>query len=134
MTRPKCCRRIGRGPVTSCFQPETVTGEPCEEIVLTLDEFEALRLADYEGLYQEQAAARMNVSRQTFGRIVDSARGKMARMLVQGCTLRIRGGDVEMTSSPGLRCEQCDHYFEEPCDGDGRLACPKCKKMMNTKS
>ena len=53
----------------------------CGEVLLTLDEYEAIRLADLEGLYQEQAATRMNVSRQTFGRIVEAARRKVADVL-----------------------------------------------------
>jgi predicted DNA-binding protein (UPF0251 family) len=67
-----------------------------EEIVLLMDEFEAIRLADLEGLYQEQAAERMNVSRQTFGRIVEAARRKVAKALSDGLALRIEGGEVEM--------------------------------------
>ena len=61
-----------------------------------MDEFEAIRLADLEGLYQEQAAERMNVSRQTFGRIVEAARRKVAQALFDGLALRIEGGEVEM--------------------------------------
>ena len=66
------------------------------EIILALDDFEALRLADFEGLYQEQAAERMRISRQTFGRIVEAARQKVAQALIEGKTLSIEGGSVEM--------------------------------------
>lgn len=61
---------------------------------MSLDEFEALRLADLEGLYQEQAAEQMGVSRATFGRIVVAARHKVAQTLVHGRALRIEGGPV----------------------------------------
>ena len=61
-----------------------------------MDELEALRLADLESLYQEQAAGRMKVSRQTFGRIVESARRKVAEALVEGKALRIDGGAYEV--------------------------------------
>ena len=64
--------------------------------MLGIDELEALRLADLEGLYQEDAARQMNVSRQTFGRIVAAARKKVAEALVRGRSLRIEGGEVEM--------------------------------------
>jgi len=64
---------------------------------MSLDEFEALRLADLEGLYQEQAALRMNVSRPTFGRIIDSAHRKVAEVLVHGKALRIEGGPVHLS-------------------------------------
>ncbi len=72
-----------------------------EEVRMTLDEFEALRLADLEGLYQEQAAGQMKVSRPTFSRIIDSAHRKMADALVHGKALRIEGGPVQME---GRRC------------------------------
>ncbi len=68
---------------------------------MTLDEFEAMRLADLDGLYQEQAAEQMRVSRPTFSRIVDSAHRKMADVLVHGKALRIEGGPVQIT---GRRC------------------------------
>lgn len=72
-----------------------------DEITMTLDEFEALRLADLNGLYQEQAAAQMAISRPTFSRIVDAARRKVADALVHGKALRIEGGPVR---SDGYRC------------------------------
>ena len=61
---------------------------------MTLDEFESLRLADLEGLYQEEASARMKVSRSTFSRIVETARRKVADALVHGKVLGIEGGPV----------------------------------------
>ena len=76
------------------------------EVVLTLDEFEALRLADLEGLYQEDAAGRMAVSRPTFGRIVESARRKVAEALVLGKSMRIEGGSVLGAGGP-RRCPRC---------------------------
>jgi len=68
------------------------------EVVLSLDEAEALRLADLDGLYQQAAAQRMGVSRQTFGRIVESAHRKMADALLNGKTLRVEGGTVSIAS------------------------------------
>jgi uncharacterized protein len=67
-----------------------------EEILLTLDEFEALRLADLDGQYQAHAAAQMGVSRATFGRIAASAHRKVADALVHGHALRIEGGPIDM--------------------------------------
>jgi predicted DNA-binding protein (UPF0251 family) len=63
---------------------------------LTLDEFEAIKLADFEGLYQEQAAVKMDISRQTFGRIIDSAHRKIADVLINGKALKIAGGEVRV--------------------------------------
>jgi len=66
-----------------------------EEINLTLDELEAIRLADLEGLYQEDAAKKMNISRQTFGNIINSAHKKIADALLNAKALKIEGGTIE---------------------------------------
>jgi predicted DNA-binding protein (UPF0251 family) len=82
-------------PAARIFKPIGIPARELEQVVMTLDEFEAVRLADLDGLYQEQAAGRMKVSRPTFSRIVDSARRKMADALVHGKALRIEGGPVQ---------------------------------------
>ena len=66
-----------------------------EEVNLTLDELEAMRLADLAGLYQEDAARKMNISRQTFGNIINSAHKKIADVLLNAKALKIEGGIVE---------------------------------------
>jgi predicted DNA-binding protein (UPF0251 family) len=71
-----------------------------DEVVLALDEFEAIRLADLDGLYQEKAAAEMQVSRPTFSRIIESAHRKVADALVHGKALRIEGGSVTESERP----------------------------------
>ena len=91
MPRPKCCRNIGLKPEKDYFSPNGSNVSPDDEVELSLDEFEAFRLAHYEGLYQEQAAAMMKVSRPTFGRIIGSAHNKIADFLVNGKVLRISG-------------------------------------------
>lgn len=97
-----------------------------DEIELSIDEFEALRLADLEGLYQEEAAARMEVSRATFARIVAASRKKVATALVQGNALRIGGGPVAFAGERSFRCESCRHDWTLPF-GTGRPAgCPAC--------
>ncbi len=78
-----------------------------EQVALTIDEFEALRLADLEGLYQEQAAEQMNVSRQTFGRILEVAHKKVADALVHGKALSIEGGSFEVP--PEANTDQGGH-------------------------
>jgi len=93
--RPYCRRHIAGRPAARIFKPAGTHLSELEEVIMTLDEFEALRLADYEGLYQEQAAERMSVSRPTFGRILEAARRKTAEALVFGKSLRIEGGPVD---------------------------------------
>lgn len=127
MARPKHCRRIEALPNCTLFKPAGIPSRSLTEIVLTVDEFEALRLADHQGLYQEQAAGEMKVSRQTFGRIVESARKKVARALVEGCILKIEGGKIEMAEMRVFECAACEHVWEVPF-GTGRPAeCPTCQ-------
>lgn len=97
-----------------------------EEVALSVDELEALRLADLEGLYQDAAAARMGVSRPTFARIVEASRGKVAEALVHGRALRIAGGPVAFVGQRLFRCEVCRHEWSLPF-GTGRPeGCPSC--------
>lgn len=127
MARPKHCRRIKALPNCTLFKPAGIPSRSLTEIILTVDEFEALRLADHQGLYQEQAAGQMSVSRQTFGRIVESARKKVAQALVEGCVLRIEGGKIEMAEIRIFECAECGHVWEVPF-GTGRPAeCPTCQ-------
>jgi predicted DNA-binding protein (UPF0251 family) len=113
-------------PPQTHFKPRGVPVSQLEEIRLSVDELEALRLADLEGLYQEEAAARMNVSRPTFGRIVEAARRKVAEVLVKGRALRIEGGVVETPALRQFACARCRHRWPEPF-GTGRpKACPAC--------
>jgi uncharacterized protein len=96
MPRPKCRRNICGMPDKNYYKPRGIPTLDLEEIVLNLDEFEAIRLADYEQLYQEEAATEMNVSRQTFGRIIESAHKKIADVLLNGKALKIEGGEVNL--------------------------------------
>ncbi len=72
------------------FKPRGIPLVQLDEVVLNLDELEAIRLADYEGLYHEQAAEKMNISRPTFGRILGEARRKVAEVIVDGKALNIK--------------------------------------------
>ena len=99
MPRPRCRRRIGHVPAVQYYKPAGVPLRDLAEVVLTLDEVEALRLADAEGMYQEQAAAAMQISRPTFSRLVAAARGKVARALAGGLAIRLEGGPVDSSGA-----------------------------------
>lgn len=89
MSRPKkgrCCQVM---PNAIYFKPRGIPLVQLEEMNLELDEVEALRLADYESLYHQEAALEMGISRATFGRIVASARHKVAQAIINGMALRI---------------------------------------------
>ena len=89
MSRPVKNRRISCVPAASYFKPVGIPLRELEEIVLGMDELEAMRLTDLEGLYQVAAAEQMGVSRQTIGNILNSAHRKLADALLNGKALRI---------------------------------------------
>ncbi len=94
MPRPKKPRFVSGYPTPAAFIPEgvQVTGE----VFLSVEEFEAIRLSDFEGLDQESAANLVEVSRQTYGRILARARNIVSEALVTGKALRIEGGNYEL--------------------------------------
>ncbi len=99
MPRPRKCRNVNTTPEVTYFKPRGVPLRELAEIYLPLDGFEAIRLADLEGLNHEAAAQQMHVSRQTFGRILASAHQTVAKALVSGMALRIHGGDYRLAQS-----------------------------------
>lgn len=94
MPRPCCLRHVNPTPLAVYFKPAGVPACTLEQVTLTLDEVEALRLADLQGLYQETAAEQMKISRPTFTRIIEVARRKVAEALIHGKALRLEGGAV----------------------------------------
>ncbi len=96
MPRPISPREIDEPPEATWFKPTGIPLRDLAEVVLTFDEIEAIRLADAEGLYQEQVAKQMKVSRPTVGRILASARQKIAEALVQGKAIRMEGGTINI--------------------------------------
>jgi predicted DNA-binding protein (UPF0251 family) len=127
MPRPPCCRRVSGRPASSVFKPAGIPTRMLEEIVMALDEFESIRLADFEGLYQEEAAGRMNVSRPTFGRIIESAHRKVAEAIIRGKALKIEGGPVLAEPIGVLRCPACSHMWEGAAASG--TDCPQCHRV-----
>ena len=93
--RPKKVRYIQRMPRVNQFSPRGKAGRP-DEIELSLDQFEAIKLADYQGFSQEQGALAMRVSRSSFGRILRKARKIVSEALVDGKIIKIRMGDAQV--------------------------------------
>ena len=104
MGRPVKCRKICCLPAVCVFKPQCASLHELEEIELGLDEMEAMRLVDLEGLYHVDAAACMGVSRQTFGKIIAQARLKVASALIAGKALRI--GPVNILRHRMGECER----------------------------
>jgi predicted DNA-binding protein (UPF0251 family) len=90
---------VAQLPQANYYKPRGIPLSVLEEVTLTVDEFEAIRLADLEGLYQADAAEKMSVSRQTLGRILESAHKKIADALVNGKALLIKGGPIEIIAA-----------------------------------
>ncbi len=95
--RPKKYRIVHQDPRISQFSPRGKPGRP-EEIDLAMDEFEAIRLADFKGLDQEKAAESMHISQQTFSRILKRAHKAIADAIVQGKIIKIQGGHYVISS------------------------------------
>ncbi len=113
MPRPCKKRRICARPSCPQFGPQA-GGSPQEPAVfMTLDEYECIRLVDYEGLTQQQCAAQMDVARTTIQSIYSSARQKIARCLVDGCSLRVEGGHVSL-------CEKTKACCRKHCCGNNK--------------
>jgi len=127
MSRPRKCRWITSEPSVTLFKPRGVPAAELETVVLAVDEFEAIRLKDLEGLDQEEVAAKMNVSQPTLHRILESAHKKTADSLVHGKALVIEGGNYMVRIGERLfKCHECENDWQEPY-GTGRPdECPKC--------
>ena len=95
--RPKKTRWIKCEPGERCFRPQCKQLTKLEGVYMTLDEFEAVRLADYEGLKQEEAAKKLRISRPTFSRIIASAHNKIGSALVNIKAIMIEGGCCKIT-------------------------------------
>ncbi|MCC8140151.1 MAG: DUF134 domain-containing protein [Lachnospiraceae bacterium] len=136
MPRPTKCRMICRFPQTLEFIPAK-DGDEKEPVILTVDEYETIRLIDREGLSQEQCSQRMQVARTTAQKIYDSARKKLADVLVDGRPLKIEGGEYRLCNGRNQFCgldgcyrQEIQQAFQKP-KGSGitRIAVP-CDKGL----
>lgn len=126
MPRPTEKRHVKGPPPCGFFKPAGIRAVDLEEVCLTVDEFEVLRLIDYEGVYQEKAADAMGVSRQTVGRMAERARRKVADVLVNAKALRIEGGAYVTGGTRSFACGGCGHQWELPYGTPCSDECPEC--------
>lgn len=106
MPRPRKCRLVANQPRADYFKPRGVPLSAMEEVTLPVEGLEALRLADVEGMEQQEAAQRMGVSRPTFSRVLAQARAAVSQALVHGWALRIEGGDFQLADAPRRRARK----------------------------
>jgi predicted DNA-binding protein (UPF0251 family)/DNA-directed RNA polymerase subunit RPC12/RpoP len=131
MAKPKKDRRVQYPPSVVYFKPQGIPMVRLEQETLSVDEYEAIRLVDKDGLDQQQAAERMGISRATCARIVENAHRKVATALTEGKAIRIEGGNVELRLNR-FRCMDCGALWEADLLGDAarkqpESSCPRCK-------
>ena len=128
MGRRQLWRKVSSIPLITYFKPAGIRLSELEEVNLLIEEAEAIRLKDLEGLEQEECAQKMNISRSTFSRLLDSSRHKIADALLNGKAIRIEGGNFEMATRR-FRCLE-GHEWEVPFEtmiATPPEFCPKCK-------
>lgn len=117
MARPRKTKSVCALPVTNVFVPDTL--QAAEMITLSVEEYESIRLIDYQGMSQEECGRQMAISRTTVQQIYTDARRKLAEAIVEGCGIVIEGGDYlicDGNRACGRRCRQkeentsCEHY------------------------
>ncbi|MCK4330491.1 DUF134 domain-containing protein [candidate division WOR-3 bacterium] len=125
MGRRRRCRWVGHRPAVEFFKPRGIPYRTLKHVTLTIGEFEAIRLSDLIGLHHEEAASRMRVSRQTFGRILNEAHRKVAECFVYGKALKIEGGNYVIVQRC-LECYNCGFEWEIPLEYPLPTYCPEC--------
>ena len=127
MSRPPKCRRVSFLPQATYFKPAGIPLRVLDEVQLSVEEAEAMRLKDLEGLEQEEGAEKMNISRPTFQRVLALGRQKIADALLNGKAIRIEGGSFEMAFSrfKCLNGHEWEVPFEAMISTPPRL-CPEC--------
>lgn len=124
MPRTKKRKMVTSPPLYRSFKPAGVMRKALQSIALELDEYEAIKLADYKGLNHADAATEMEISRSTFSRLIERARNKMARFLIEGKEIQIDGGNIHFRGNV-IRCLHCGHMFNTGIES--RLSkCPEC--------
>ncbi len=131
MPRPTKWRKVEFIPNIQSFMPLDTQSDIIEENVLKIEEIEAIRLKDAEKLEQEECAEKMEVSRQTFQRILKNAREKIADSIINGKAIRIEGGNFTRNICP-VKCLECGKEWKESYENfekiiNGLYKCPDCK-------
>jgi predicted DNA-binding protein (UPF0251 family) len=127
MPRPKRWRKVSNPPTISGFKPYGLHAEETnlEPIFLRFEEYEAIRLCDFEGMNHHEASVIMGVSRPTLTRIYAMARQKIAEAFVMGKQINIEGGKIYFDSE-WYNCHQCGSYFNHPNKLEALNQCPLC--------
>jgi len=131
MPRPIKWRRVAFMPQVTYFKPVGIPLRSLEDVCLSVEEAEAIRLKDLEGLEQEECGERMHISRPTFSRVLESARKKLADALISGKAIRVEGGNFGMPMQR-FRCSDNGHEWEVPFEAmvaGPPPVCPECQSL-----
>lgn len=126
MPRKKRNRRIQVPPVIKGMSVYGVRGRKTNEVILHIEEYETIRLLDYQNMTQEEAAVLMDVSRPTLTRIYEEARNKVAAAFVEGRDIIFRGGDFYFGTN-WYKCSSCSANFSD--FADKVTNCPVCQSV-----
>lgn len=124
MGRRRMCRRLSELPLVKGFKPLKPQPFQKDPVILSLDQFEALRLCDYQGLSQEEAAIQMEISRPTFTRLYTEARKNLVQAVVEGRVFVMQGGNVKLNGQ-FLQCKECHTSFKVEKEVSSNH-CPHC--------
>ncbi|MCK5155947.1 MAG: DUF134 domain-containing protein [Spirochaetales bacterium] len=124
MSRPKKERIVHQPPLFADFKPAGIPSSNLQPELLGLDEFEAIRLADYLGMDHNEAAEEMEISRPTFTRLIEAARKKMATFIIEGKHLQIEGGKIHFRGNV-IQCHNCGHMIKTRFN-QNITKCPAC--------
>ncbi len=130
MARPVKWRKVSFVPTVKYFTPSMENGDHIKETILKVEELEALRLKDFDGLDQDECAQKMEVSRATFQKILTAAREKVAMGLIKGTAIRIEGGSFTEHICH-MECQNCGKIWTESCEimrnyKDKEIVCMEC--------
>lgn len=138
MARKRILRHVQMTPTVKGFRPYGRLDGKRHQVVLALDEYEAIRLLDHESLTQAEAAKEMRVSRPTLTRIYNRARQKFAAALVEGAEILIEGGDIRLKEH-SFWCEDCDNFTQSAekylfhcpdCEGPNLVSLGNCHEQQ----
>lgn len=129
--KPRKKRSVVYPPSFLGFRPYGLKESAANKVILKVEEYEAVRLADHKGLKHEEAAKKMNISRPTFTRLIESARSKISDALVNGKVIKIEGGDFILKKNR-YRCRTCGALWsadKNPAGGPN-VVCPDCSSTQ----
>lgn len=123
--KPKKIRDVSLPPKVVFFKPHGIPLKDIEIINLAIDEYEAIRLADYENLKHLEASKMMNISRPTFTRLLESAHKKISHSIVEGKAIRIEGGEFKFYNKV-FQCKRCGQFQNLKDEEDKTRSCKNC--------